>query len=74
MPCSLVYVYLLSPERVNSILQEATSQNKFDIGSEILKAVVMKASVFWDISPCGPLKINRRFGVTYNLHPQGSAC
>jgi hypothetical protein len=28
-------------------------------------------SVFWDITPCSPLKVNRRFGGTYHLHLQG---
>jgi hypothetical protein len=30
----------------------------------------MKNTLFWDITPCGPLKINRRFGVTYHRHLQ----
>jgi hypothetical protein len=29
---------------------------------EVLTAVVMKNSVFWEIAPCSPLKVNRRFG------------
>jgi ferredoxin-thioredoxin reductase catalytic subunit len=32
--------------------------------------VVMKSSIFWDITPCSLLKINRRFGGTC-LHLQG---
>jgi hypothetical protein len=28
----------------------------------------MKSSIFWDITPCSPLKVNRRFGETYRLH------
>jgi hypothetical protein len=28
----------------------------------------MKSSVFWDITPSSPLKINRRFGGTCRLH------
>jgi hypothetical protein len=31
----------------------------------------MKISIFWDITPCSPLKVNRRFGGTYRLHLQG---
>jgi hypothetical protein len=31
----------------------------------------MKSSIFWDITPCSPLKFNRRFGgicrLTYSL-------
>jgi hypothetical protein len=31
----------------------------------VLTAVVMKSTVFWDMTPCSPLKVNRRFGGTY---------
>jgi hypothetical protein len=41
------------------------------VGFEVLTAVVMKSTNFWDISPCSPLKVNRRFGRTYRLHLQG---
>jgi hypothetical protein len=39
------------------------------VGFEVLTAVVMNSSVFWDIMPCSPLKVNRRFGehITYIL-------
>jgi hypothetical protein len=33
-----------------------------EAGSEVLAAMVMKSSVFWDKTPCSPLKLNRRFG------------
>jgi hypothetical protein len=29
--------------------------------------MVMKSSVFWDITPCSPLKVNRRFGETCHV-------
>jgi hypothetical protein len=29
---------------------------------EVLTAVVMKSSIFWDITPCSLLEINRGFG------------
>jgi hypothetical protein len=32
----------------------------------------MKSSIFWDITPCTPLKINRRFGGTYLSPPSAS--
>jgi hypothetical protein len=35
-----------------------------------LSAVTQKNSVFWDITPCSPLKVNRRFGGTCHLHLQ----
>jgi hypothetical protein len=28
-------------------------------------------TIFWDMTPCSPLKVNLRFGETYLLHPQG---
>jgi hypothetical protein len=31
----------------------------------------MTITIFWDITPCSPLKVNRRFEVTYLLHIQG---
>jgi hypothetical protein len=37
---------------------------------EVLTAVVMRSSIFWDITPRSPLKVNRRFGGTC-LHLQG---
>jgi hypothetical protein len=40
-------------------------------GFEVLTAVVMKSTIFWDITPCSPVKVNRRFGRIYRLHLQG---
>jgi hypothetical protein len=31
----------------------------------------VKSTIFWDITPCSSLKVNRRFGGTYHLHLQG---
>jgi hypothetical protein len=44
------------------------SNNPQFIGFEVLTAVVMKNTIFWDITPCSPLTVNRRFGGTYRLH------
>jgi hypothetical protein len=41
------------------------------VGVEVLTAVVMKGTVFWDITPFSPLKVNRQFGGTCGLHLQG---
>jgi hypothetical protein len=38
---------------------------------EVITAVVMKSTIFWDITPCSLLKVNRRFGGTYRLYIQG---
>jgi hypothetical protein len=35
-------------------------------------SVRIKSSVFWDIQPCTPVKINQCFEETYCLHLQGS--
>jgi hypothetical protein len=41
------------------------------VGFEVLTAVIMKSTIFWDITPCSSLSVNRRFGGTYRLHLQG---
>jgi hypothetical protein len=43
----------------------------FYVGFEVLAEVVIKSTIFWDITPCSPLKVNRRFGEIYHLHLQG---
>jgi hypothetical protein len=32
---------------------------------------ILKSTIFWDITPCNPLSVNRHFGGTYHLHLQG---
>jgi hypothetical protein len=34
------------------------------VGFGILTAVVMNSAIFWDMTPCSPLKVNRCFGGT----------
>jgi hypothetical protein len=41
------------------------------IGFEVLTAVVMMCTIFWDITPCSQFKVSRSFGRTYRLHVQG---
>jgi hypothetical protein len=41
---------------------------KINFGFEVLAAVVTKSSVFWDIKPPVPLKVNTYFAGTYSLH------
>jgi hypothetical protein len=36
-----------------------------------LFSVCLKNYIFWDITLCSPLSVNRRFGGTYRLHLQG---
>jgi hypothetical protein len=41
------------------------------LGFVVLKAVVMESSILWDIKPCSPLKVHRRFGGMCHLHFHG---
>jgi hypothetical protein len=47
------------------------SVHNLKMQDEVPTTVVMKSSSFWDITPCSPLKVNRRFGGTCCLHLQG---
>jgi hypothetical protein len=38
-----------------------------DVGSEVLTAVVMESTIFWDIARCSLLSVNRSFGGTCHL-------
>jgi hypothetical protein len=72
--CSFVFIIcLLRPTLVNH------SQRLQDIlliirlmvvGLEVLTAVVVKSTIFRDITPCSPLKVSRRFGGKYLLNFQ----
>jgi hypothetical protein len=46
-------------------------KNCKNFGFEILTAVTLESSIFWDITPCSPAKVNRRFGGICHLHFQG---
>jgi hypothetical protein len=48
-------------------LQDAKVDNHY-ARLEVLTAVVLNNTIFWDITPCSPLKVNRSFGGTYLLH------
>jgi hypothetical protein len=39
-----------------------------NVGFEVLTAVTIKSSFFWDITPCHVVKVNQRFRGTYWLH------
>jgi hypothetical protein len=43
----------------------------FYVGFEVLKVVVMKSFIFWDITPCSLLKMNRYFRGTCPFYIQG---
>jgi hypothetical protein len=44
----------------------------WDVRFEVLTAVIMNTYIFWDITPCSPLKVNRRFGGTFHLKSKPS--
>jgi hypothetical protein len=50
------------------VLTISCEQSQSCVGSEVLIAMVTKSYIFWDITPCSPLKINQRFGGKYRLH------
>jgi hypothetical protein len=45
-------------------------QSNSYVGSEVLKGVVTKSSMVWDITLCSPLKVNQHIGGTCHLHLQ----
>jgi hypothetical protein len=53
------------------LLRYDLSENSlWEVGYKVLTAVVMNASIFWDIANCSPY-LNRGFGGKYRLHLQG---
>jgi hypothetical protein len=52
-------------------LTARTFRRGYCVGLEVLTTVVTKGTIFWDTTPCSPLKVNRRFGGTHRLHLQG---
>jgi hypothetical protein len=42
-----------------------------DVGLEVLSAVIIKTSIFWNITSCSPLRVNRRLGGIYRIHLRG---
>jgi hypothetical protein len=59
----LIYEVTHKSWRVSELLK--------NVGFEVLTMVVVKSTIFWDITPCSPLNVNRHFGGTYRLHLQG---
>jgi hypothetical protein len=57
IPCGLVRC---APEHFTSIFR--VEDEDYYVGFEVLTAVIMKSTIFWDITLCSPLSVNRRFG------------
>jgi hypothetical protein len=47
------------------------NKNNLYVGFRVLRGVIRMSYVFWDITPCIPVEVNRRFGGTRHLHLQG---
>jgi hypothetical protein len=43
----------------------------FEVGFEVLTAVITNITIFWGITPYSPSRVKRRCGGTYRLHLQG---
>jgi hypothetical protein len=41
------------------------TENNDLVGFQVFTAVVMKSNTCWDVTPCSPSKVSRRFGGTY---------
>jgi hypothetical protein len=67
-------IYVL-PERLSASQERLCSVELFCRQEHTILCTVsensMKNSIFWDITPCIPLKFNRCFGGKYRLHLQG---
>jgi hypothetical protein len=62
--------HAISGYHYNELFSINTFMNVNYTESEVLTAVFMKSSISWDITPCSPLKVNRRFGRIYRLYLQ----
>jgi hypothetical protein len=71
-PCSRALIEeLMVAQLLKNLSPLRNLKSNYRLGFEIFAAVVMKSAVLRDITPCSPLKVNRRFGGTYRLHLQG---
>jgi hypothetical protein len=55
----------------NIVLLQRMHLTDIIVQSEVITAVVMKNSLFWDITPCSPFEVSRRLGVTCRRLLQG---
>jgi hypothetical protein len=62
-PCSLI-IYILPDYMASQTILHY-------VGFEVITAVVMRSTIFRNITSCSLLKVNRRFGETYRLYLQG---
>jgi hypothetical protein len=68
---ALTFGYKCLKMEVSCSLRETSNVCRIWVGFEVLTSVVMKSAVFWDITQCNPLKVNRRFGGTSRFYLLG---
>jgi hypothetical protein len=56
------------PRKVNLLLYSRKYGMFHSVGFEVLAMVVMKSSIFWNITPTSPLEVDQHFGGTCCLH------
>jgi hypothetical protein len=61
--------YILYNQRLNCKLIDNIID--YCVGVKVLTAGVLNSPVFWVITPCSPLKVNRHFEGTCGLHLHG---
>jgi hypothetical protein len=59
----MVPIKIMVQQLAYEVLWYSENRN-FIVVFEVLTAVVMKSTIFWDIKPCSPLRANRRLGET----------
>jgi hypothetical protein len=67
----LLYIVVSNASCYEADMLEGEISNMNSVGSEVLTAVVMKYSVFWDITPCSRLEVNCWLSTDYTaLYPR----
>jgi hypothetical protein len=69
--CSCAHLISLMSALKYAHIVQINTVSYYYVGFEVFPAVVVKSTVLWDITPCSPLSVNRRFGGTYHLYLQG---
>jgi hypothetical protein len=63
---------IFAVKRLRESLHRAKCPNsQWFVGFEVLTAVIMKSTIYWDITLCSPLNVNRLVRGIYHLHLQG---
>jgi hypothetical protein len=67
---TLLYNWWRCPLPINKGLLHGRTTAYVNDGLEVLTEVVINSTIFWDIMPFCPLKVNRRLGRIFCLHLQ----